>query len=579
MLKKILKNILAFIIFNLKIVYCVAIFFIISLIILSKSSLKSNQKPVISNYKYVVFDIDKVKEENNPTLAFFNDDNINFNTVINSLNNIRLNKNVEALIINLDTLRLSPSQIEEFMKILKKFPMSNKKIYAYGSNIDNVTYRLASVADKIVMPNTLSARLSLNGYYSNQLYFKDIFDKYGVKVEAIHVGSHKSFGEQYYLNKMSDELRSDLTRVFDNRLNNFALNISKNRKLDINTFKINILDGKYDSISPYTAKDYGLIDEIMDYDMLMEKLNATDDNTISLSDIAQQNMENNSKNTIAIVPLEGNITSSNEDLSDLTLSEKNVRNKFEQIEKNKNIKAVILRINSPGGSALEAEMIHKLIKRYTDTYHIPIYASLSDVAASGGYYIATSAKKIFANEATITGSIGVVSLLPKFDKAFNKFNINSQVIQKGKYAGIYDPSYSLTDGDRTHLQNILQDVYTEFKHRVSVARNIPDEKLEPLAGGRIWLGDEAKNIGLIDDIASLDEVIDIVAKECNLTDYNVTQINTKMDYSNYLDFAKSIFNSNTKLDIYDNIYKKLLFIQNNSLTPLYFNTSLNKLKY
>ena len=169
--------------------------------------------------------------------------------------------------------------------------------------------------------------------------------------------------------------------------------------------------------------------------------------------------------------------------------------------------------------------------------------------------------------------------MPKFDKAFNKFNINSQVIQKGKYAGIYDPSYSLTDDDRTHLQNILQDVYTEFKHRVSVARNIPDEKLEPLAGGRIWLGDEAKNIGLIDDIASLDEVIDIVAKECNLTDYNVTQINTKMDYSNYLDFAKSIFNSNTKLDIYDNIYKKLLFIQNNSLTPLYFNTSLNKLKY
>ena len=238
MLKKILKNILAFIIFNLKIVYCVAIFFIISLIILSKSSLKSNQKPVISNYKYVVFDIDKVKEENNPTLAFFNDDNINFNTVINSLNNIRLNKNVEALIINLDTLRLSPSQIEEFMKILKKFPMSNKKIYAYGSNIDNVTYRLASVADKIVMPNTLSARLSLNGYYSSQLYFKDIFDKYGVKVEAIHVGSHKSFGEQYYLNKMSDELRSDLTRVFDNRLNNFALNISKNRRIYENFKKI-----------------------------------------------------------------------------------------------------------------------------------------------------------------------------------------------------------------------------------------------------------------------------------------------------------------------------------------------------
>ena len=138
------------------------------------------------------------------------------------------------------------------------------RIYAYGSNIDNVTYRLASVADKIVMPNTLSARLSLNGYYSSQLYFKDIFDKYGVKVEAIHVGSHKSFGEQYYLNKMSDELRSDLTRVFDNRLNNFALNISKNRKLDINTFKNNILDGKYDDLPEAAFLSVGTIEDVIE---------------------------------------------------------------------------------------------------------------------------------------------------------------------------------------------------------------------------------------------------------------------------------------------------------------------------
>lgn len=576
MVKSVLKIIGKFILFNLKIIY-VSLFFFLILFGCFSTLTKETTKSINTNYNYVIISTKNISDDKYNNTQFFNDKTENFKDFENKLEKVRLDKNVKAIILNLNDIHLSSSQIEELSKILIKFPNSNKKIYAYGDSINNSSYKLASFADQIIMPNTLSARLSLNGYYHNSLYLKDLLDKFGVRVEALHIGSHKSYGEEYYLNKMSNELRENNTRLLENRYQKFVELISKNRNIDKNTINNNLISGKYDSISAYTAKDFGLIDDILDFDDLLDKLVANNTNTININDI-QIKEESNNAPVIAVVPLEGPISNGDNSIK-FSISELSVREKLRKIENNKKVKAVILRINSPGGDALEAEKIYKLIKRFNKKTSIPIYASLSDVAASGGYYIATSANKIFANNATITGSIGVVSLIPKFDKTLSKFGINKDVIEKGKFTGIYEPTYALTNEDRNHIIDTLNDVYIEFKHRVSQARNISSEDLEPIAGGRVWLGDEAKSIGLVDDIASLNEVIDIVAKETNLKNYNVIQLSSKLDFNNYLDKLKSSIIAPQKVKIYDEVYKKLLFINENSYKPLFFNYGLNDIKY
>lgn len=575
MIKNILKYLLKFIYFNLKILYVILIIPIIVIICVSFS--KDSSK-ISKSYSYVTLSLNDISDDKYNNTGFFKDKTYTFSNVIEKVDKLRLNKNLKGIILNLDDLDITPSQTEELGKILDKYPMSKKKIYAYGSNINKNNYKLASYADEIVMPNTLNARLSINGYYANNLYFKDIFDKFGVNVQAIHVGTHKSYGENFYSNKMSSELKEDSTRILDNRLDKFISTVSKNRKIDENILSKNILEGKYDLISPYTAKDYGLIDNIQDFDDFLDSIQSNDDNTISITDLLKEKSTYKSQNIIAILPLEGPISSGKNSIN-FSISEDSVRNKLDQISNNKNIKAVILRINSPGGDALEAEMIHKLITKFSKKYNIPIYASLSDVAASGGYYIATSAKKIYANDATITGSIGVVSLMPKFTDTLNKFSVNNEVISKGKFTGIFNPYYKLTDEDKNHILNTLNDVYAEFKHRVSTARNITDDKLEPIAGGRIWLGDEAKKLGLVDGIASLDEVIDIVAKDCNLSEYSLLEVNSALDIDSISKYIQSYIFKNSAIQVYDEAYKKLLFLNENSCKALFFDDEMSKIEF
>lgn len=457
------------------------------------------------------------------------------------------------------------------IKEFKKLKLSGKKIYTYAKNISNQNYLLASISDIIVMPDTLNARVDLEGYYRDNIFYKDILNKYGVKFEVIHIGSHKSFGEEYYSDKLSEESKFDKQRVLDNRLNVFIENISKNRDIDKEKLKNSILSGEYSSISAYDAFDHLLIDELDDYKDFLENIGSNENNTVDIYDIITQK-HNNSNNEIAIINLEGDIVDSDENI-ELHISESNFEDKLSKVENNANVKAVIIRINSPGGDAYQAELIHKQIMKFKEHHNIPVYISISDVAASGGYYIASAGDKIFANEASITGSIGVVTMIPKFVDTLNKFNIHNDVIQKGKFTGIYEPFYNLTDEDRKHIKGVLEDIYFEFKLRVSTSRKISDEELEKIAGGRIWLGNEAVKNGLVDGILSLSEVIDmIVNKDLKLDNYYVKEYNSDLDYISKLSKFKNYI-------AVPDAYKKLQFFSKISGKPMYYNYDMNEIKF
>ena len=235
--------------------------------------------------------------------------------------------------------------------------------------------------------------------------------------------------------------------------------------------------------------------------------------------------------TIAVIYAEGSILYDPTDVTEGVITPDNILQKIEKAMKTKNLKGIVLRVNSGGGSALASEIIYQELTKL----NIPIYVSMSDTTASGGYYISMAGNKVFANNATITGSIGVVSMLPKFNNAQNKYGVHSNSVSKGKYSEIYDSFEPLSEESRAKISQSMQETYKEFKSRVSKNRKIDENTLEGYAQGKIWLGDEAKNINLIDGIASLDEVIKIMAKDLNLrNNYAVESIYLEEDFSHKL---------------------------------------------
>ena len=285
-------------------------------------------------------------------------------------------------------------------------------------------------------------------------------------------------------------------------------------------------------------------------------------------------IKEHAKDKIAIIYAEGPIAYLETSGGDIVITPENISQKLSELNKISNLKGVVLRVNSPGGSALGAEMIYKALS----DIRVPIYVSMGSTAASGGYYISMAGKKVFANNATITGSIGVVSMLPKAGNFQNKYGITSNSITKGKYADIYDIFTPLTQESRNRISESMNETYKEFKSRVSENRQIPETVLENYAQGKIWLGEEAISIKLIDNIASLEETVRILAKDLSLGDnYNVRSIYSKRDFSETLKLLSSYIIEKMKLTsqleiLYKNgqIVNDYKLIESNKNKPMYY---------
>lgn len=284
---------------------------------------------------------------------------------------------------------------------------------------------------------------------------------------------------------------------------------------------------------------------------------------------------NEDTNTIAVIYAEGPIVYYEGSEGTVFISPDNMSDKLKELAKIKNLKGVVLRVNSPGGSALASEMIYQMFSKL----EVPVYVSMSEVAASGGYYISMAGEKVFANKNTITGSIGVVSIIPKFYNAQNKYGVTSNSITKGKYADNYDPFIPLSNEARAKITESMGETYKEFKSRVSANRKMPDATLENYAQGKIWLGDEAKGINLVDGIATLDETVKILAQDLKLGEnYTVKNIYYKKDFketlrllSSYI-FEKFSLSSQieAKLPGSSKIMDDYKLIEKNGNKPMYY---------
>ncbi len=453
-------------------------------------------------------------------------DAVSFLDVLHALDAAADDANVAGLIIDLDRWRLSGEQTEELIPPIRRIQAAGKRVRAYGSRIGNHSYTIAAVADEIVMPPTESACVTLTGYNLSLPYYKELTDKLGVNVTVIHVGDFKGFGENYSRTNMSGELRGELVKILEQRHDDFVAHVAEHRGIATQALASLVMEGRAFDLPPEEAREHALVDRTAYYHELLSELAPEGEDsapTIGIENYAATvSADDEPDDKIAVLFAEGDILDRTYDDifgTELFVTPGTIRKAVEAILDDEDIKGVVLRVNSPGGSALASELILQQVNRLKREY--PLVVSMGPVAASGGYYIACQGGHIMAGRRTITGSIGVVALVPKLKQLADKAGVNVETVAKGQFADLYNATRELEEEDLGVIRRGMQRVYNEFKSRVAKGRDIPEDKLEAIAQGRIWTGDQAREVGLVDAIGGLEDAIAEAASRAGIKDYGV----------------------------------------------------------
>ena len=532
-------------------------------IIISAVIKNFEKKPTVAikDKAYILINLADSYNERLLKSNLFEDDSISFYTLLQSVENASYDDRVEGIILKMNGDSLSYAQSEELAHELSMARAADKKIIAYFENVGRKNYYLASYANEIYMPSANSTNVNIYPYFREEFYIKKLADKFGVKFNIIQVGDYKSYMENLASSTMSKEAREDTVRILDKNYNNFLDIVSLNRKLNRDDLDKIIKDGDLVAASSVDLMNNKLIDKYAYWDNIISMVGGKD-KIITIQDYTknyykEENLES-SNNVVYVIPLEGDIVESE---TEVFAGEENI-NVAETLEKlniakeNDKIKAVVLRINSPGGSALTSDIIAEKIKELASEK--PVYVSMSSVAASGGYYISANADKIFVDRNTITGSIGVVSILPDFSKLITDNGVNIEKISEGEYSDLYS-SDTFTEKKYNKIYNSNLKVYDDFLNVVSKARKIDKEKLKTIAEGRIWTGEEAVKIGLADEIGGLNETIYGIAEDNDMDEYSIVVAKDKFELGNIYKKYSRYIKMDTKDLIKEKIFKDYLY--------------------
>ena len=462
------------------------------------------------------------------------DGKIGLNNILSSIEKAKYDDRIKGIYLNIESLSASTASLEEIRNKLKEFKDSTDKfIISYGEMYGQSAYYVSSVADEIYLhPQGI---LELKGLAYQGMFFKNTLEKLEIEAQIIRHGKFKSAVEPFILEKMSESNRIQVSKFLSSLWFDLTKGISKSRNIaqkEINTIAQNLLIQKAEQ-----AIEYKLVDKLLYKDELIDslksKLNIEKDKDINLvsinkyKDVVVKSKEKEyTKNKVAVIYASGEINGgegSNESIGSESLS-KTIR----KARKDKNIKAIVLRVNSPGGSALASETI--LREMALAKKEKPIVVSMGDVAASGGYYIACQADTIVASPTTITGSIGVFGVLMNAKEMMNnKLGVNIDTVKTNKHADLGSIFRPLTSVERQIIQNSIENVYDTFISRVSEGRNLTKEYVDSIGQGRVWTGRDALELGLVDVLGGLEQAIEISTKMANLKDFRIVNLPKQKD--------------------------------------------------
>lgn len=456
----------------------------------------------------------------------------------------KVNENIKGIYLNTGLIVAGQANLSELREVLEDFKTSGKFILAYDEAYSESGYYLASVADELYL-NPLGG-IEFNGFSSEVIFLKGFFEKIGIKPEVFRVGEFKSAVEPFILDKMSPENKLQ-TLSFLTDINAHALaGIAKSKGMNLDSLtQINV---QMLVRNPEDAVKYGLATALAYEDeidtKLKEKLGLKEDDKISKIKVTDLNSTVSSKNItsenrIAVIIAEGEIVSGK---AEGAISSEKFKEEISKARKDKNIKAIILRVNSPGGSVLASEVIWREMMEAKNAK--PLYVSMGEVAASGGYYIAAPADTIVAQPNTITGSIGIFGLWFNVEELLNeKLGITTDVVATGQFSDFMNPARKMTEIEKSIVQNSVEDGYEIFIKRVADGRKMSSEDVKAVASGRVWTGAQAKERGLVDVLGGLETTIQIAAERIKAgDDYRVVYFPAKKMWFETLfeDFGNNI---------------------------------------
>jgi protease-4 len=450
---------------------------------------------------------------------------LGLNDIIANIKKAATNNNIKGILINAEVSPNSYAGLEEIRNELIEFKKSKKFVISYAEIMDEHSYYVASVSDKIYL--NPSGEILLNGFSQQVFYIKGMLDKIGLKPELIRHGKFKAAGEPFIADKMSAENRSQIESYMGSLYNHFLNQIALARKKDVeevtsmvNELKIQngqdalalkMIDGlKYkDEVDAEIKTKLGLKESEKISSITMAKFKGVPNNA-SISD-----------NKIAVLYCVGDIVGGQGD--DETMGSDRIAEAIKKIREDDSYKALVLRINSPGGSSLASDIIWREIVLCKKKK--PIVVSMGNLAASGGYYIAAPADVIVAQPNTITGSIGVFGMLINAQELLNnKLGIKIETVKFGEFSDLGSPDRPLNEAERKVIQNAVDRVYADFINRVAQGRKLSEAQVDSIAQGRVWSGADAKKIGLVDELGGLDKAIAIAAKKAKLEEYRTVEL-------------------------------------------------------
>ncbi len=504
------------------------------LILLVIAAASRDTGPQVKNKSVLVFDLSLNITDSNPTSstsealgeAISGDEttSITLRTVLKALENARQDKRIVALY--LDGSRTSAGNgtglatLKEVREALERFRSAGKKIIAYNVDLGKQAYYLSSVADTVIL-NPMGT-VEINGFSSQQLFYTGALEKFGIGVQVIRVGKYKSAVEPFVLKKLSQENRQQTQALLSDLWGEFVTTVGKSRK--ITPRQLQAIADSQGEFTASEARTKRLVDKVAYLDEVvadLKKLTGSSEEDksfrqIRLSTYAKVEDKDfktrTSKNKIALVYAEGEIV--NGQGSGQQVGGDRLARQLRQLRQDEDIKAVVLRINSPGGSVTASEEIQREVRLSRDKK--PVIVSMGDYAASGGYWIATGANHIFAEPNTITGSIGVFGLQFNVQKLANSNGLTWDVVKTGRYADRTTISRPKTPQELAISQKSVNQIYDQFLNKVAESRKLPKQKVAQIAQGRVWSGQDAKALGLVDEIGGIDDAIEYAAEQAKL---------------------------------------------------------------
>lgn len=534
-------------------IFLISLFFII-IITAFVSSISEDKKVDVSSNSVLHLNLDQSIKERTPNKRFENlpligsgEKSIGFRDLIRAVEHAKTDPNIKCIYLTVSSPSAGKATLKEIRDALVDFKSSKKQIIAYSEVYSQDAYYLASAANKVYL-NPQGA-LEFKGFSSELMFFKGALEKIGVEAQIIRVGNYKSAVEPFINDKMSDYNRQQVTAYVNGLYNIFLQGIAQTRKIPKDSLYVIANDLKIQE--PKDALKHKLVDGLRYKDEVLEELKSlsgiekkTKIKTVSINDYAENvsHEKSTGKNKIAVIYANGEITGG--EGNDESIGSERISRAIRKARQDSSIKAIVLRVNSGGGSALASDVIWREIILSKKVK--PVIASFGDVAASGGYYIACAADSIFVQPNTITGSIGVFGIIPNFQNLLNnKLGITFDGVKTGKYADIMSVNRPLTAGERFIIQNNVNHIYDSFITRVADGRKKTKSYINSIGGGHVWVGTDAVKIGLADRLGNFNDAIVAAGKKANLKNYRV------VEYPEKIDPLKSLMESSTdKIKVY-----------------------------